>query len=125
VSAIRPTQSQSIKLQDSLEMSEEHLDLLAILSRLLVSIGLGNLASDLPCRFMDAASDLPSWRVRTAARLHRASRAIGLAGSIDDGVGLGHVGTQLLEWPPFATQHMALRAVIFVGLFFPLEVAAG
>jgi hypothetical protein len=32
VSAIRPTQAQPIKLQYFLEMSEEHLDLLAILA---------------------------------------------------------------------------------------------
>src|SRR5437588_8646435 len=57
---IRPTQWQPTKLQDSFEMSEEHLDLLAILARLLVSIGLGNVASDIPCGFMDAASDLPN-----------------------------------------------------------------
>ena len=74
-------------------MSEEHLDLLAILARLLVSVGLGNGASDIPCRYVDAASDLPRWRVGTAARLHRASRAIGLSGSIDDGIGLGDVRT--------------------------------
>ena len=40
------------------EVSEEHLDLLAILARLLVPTDLRNVASDIPCRFMDAASDL-------------------------------------------------------------------
>src|SRR5436309_10078204 len=48
--------------------------------------------------FVDATSDLPSRCIRAAARLHRAVRAIGLAGSIDDGVGLGDVSTQVLEW---------------------------
>jgi hypothetical protein len=55
VSTIRPTQSQSIKLQNPLEVSEEHLDFLAILARLLLRIGRGDLASDIPCRFMEAA----------------------------------------------------------------------
>src|ERR1700693_990639 len=74
---------------------------------------------------MDAASDLARRGVRTAVSLHRASRAIGLAGSIDDGVGLGDVGTQVLEWAPLAAQHLALRATVFIGLLVPLEVTAG
>jgi hypothetical protein len=65
-------------------MSEEHLDLLAILARLLVRISLGNVASDIPCRFMDAASDLPSRCIRTAASLSSGSSRNGLAGSIDE-----------------------------------------
>src|SRR5437899_9464396 len=104
-------------------MSEEQLDLLAILALLLVRCGLGDVASDIPCRFMDAASDLPNRCVRTAASLHWACCAIGLAGSIDDGVGLGDVSTQILEWAPLTAQHMALRTAVFVGLFVPLEVA--
>ena len=106
-------------------MSKEHFDLFAILAGLLVRIRLGNVASDIPCRFVDATSDLPSRCIRAAARLHRAVRAIGLAGSIDDGVGLGDVGTQVLEWAPLTAQHMALRAAVFVGLGVPLEVSAG
>ena len=125
MSTLRPSQSQSIKLQDSLEVSEEHLDLLAILARLLVSIGLGNVASDIPCRFVDAASDLPNRCVRTAASLHRTCRAICLARSIDDGVGLGDVGTQVLEGAPLSAQHMALRTAVLVGVLVPLEVVAG
>jgi hypothetical protein len=34
----------------------------------LVRVGLGNVASDIACRFMDAARDLPSRCVRTTAR---------------------------------------------------------
>jgi hypothetical protein len=114
----------SVKLQDSLEVSEEPLDLLTVLARLPVSTGLGNFASDIACRFVDATSDLPSRCIRTAASLHRAVGAIGLAGSIDDGVSLGDVGTQVLEGAPLAAQHMALRAAVFVGLGVPLEVTA-
>jgi hypothetical protein len=74
-------------------VSEEQLDLLAILARLLVGIGLGNVASDIARGFMDAPSDLPSRFIWTTANLHRASRTIGLPGAIDDGVGLGDVRT--------------------------------
>jgi len=40
-------------------MSKEHFDVLAIFERLLVSPGLGDVASDIACGFMDASSDLP------------------------------------------------------------------
>jgi hypothetical protein len=45
--ATRSPEAQSIQLQDSLEVSEEHLDLLAVLARLLVCIGLSDIASGL------------------------------------------------------------------------------
>src|ERR1700730_314951 len=122
--AARSSETQAIQLKNALEVSEEHLDLLAVLARLLVSIGLGDIASDLPCRFMDAASDLAHRCVRTAARLQRATRTIGLAGSIDDGASLGDVGTQVLERAPLLPQYLSLWAAVFVGLFVPLEVAA-
>src|SRR5580765_3403029 len=106
-------------------MREQHLDFLAVFARLLVRLGLGNLASDIPRRFMDAARNLAHRRVRTAARLQRATRTIGLAGSINDGPGLGDVGAQGLERAPLLTQGLSLRAAVFVGLLVPLEVAAG
>src|SRR3979411_780477 len=88
-------------------MREQHLNFLSIFARLFVCHGFGNVASDIPCRFMDAASDLAHRRVRTAARLQRATRTIGLAGSIDDGASLSDVGTQDLERAPLAAQHIA------------------
>ena len=125
MSTVRATQSQSIKFQNPLEVSEEHLDLLAILARLFVSTRLGNVARHVPCRFMDAASDFPSRCVRTTARLHWAGRTIGLARSIDDGVSLRDMVTRVPECTPLAAQRMALRAAVFVGLFVPSKVATG
>jgi hypothetical protein len=55
-------------------MREQHLDFLSVLARLLVSIGLCNVARDIPRRFMNAASDLSSRSVRAATRLHGARR---------------------------------------------------
>ena len=120
----RSPQAQAVQFENALEVSEEHLDLLSLLARLLVTIGLGNLASDIPRRFMDAARDLAHRCVRTAARLQRATRTIGLAGSIDDGAGLGDVRTQVLERAPLLPQYLSLRAVVSVGRFVPREVAA-
>jgi len=60
VSTVRATQSQSIKFQNPLEVSEEHLDLLAILARLFVSTRLGNVARHVPCR---------SWTLRAIFRV--------------------------------------------------------
>ena len=97
-------------------MSEEHFDLLAILARLFVSSGLGNVSSNITRRFMDAPSDLPIRRVRTAARLQRATRGIGLAGAIDDGASLGDVGAQVLERAPLLPQYMALRATVMLRI---------
>src|ERR1700731_3926435 len=90
-------------------MREKHLNFLSIFARLFVCHGLGNVSSDIPCRFMDAASDLAHRCVRTAARLQRATCTIGLAGSIDDGASLGDVGTQGLESAPLLPQYIPCR----------------
>jgi hypothetical protein len=89
----RSPEAQSIRLQDSLAVSEEHLDLLAVLGRLLVAIGLDDSARDLPCR-MDAASDLAHRCVRTAAAL---------------GIGLDHAG---VHGKAFAADQAFLHAAL-------------
>jgi hypothetical protein len=45
---------------------EEHLDLVAILAGLLVSVGLGDITGDIACGFMNTPNDLPIRGVRTA-----------------------------------------------------------
>src|SRR5262252_8628681 len=105
-------------------MREQYLDLLAVLARLLVGLGLRNIASDLSRRFMNAARDLASRCIRTAARLHRAVATSGLTGVIDDSVGFGDVGARAFEGPPLTAQRLSLRTAIFVRLFVPLKVAA-
>jgi hypothetical protein len=58
--AARPSEAQAIQLKNALEVSEEHLDLLAILARLLVSIGLGDTR---------ATSRADSWTLRAILRI--------------------------------------------------------
>src|SRR4029453_8101535 len=98
-------------------MREQHLDFFTVLARMRVCTGLRKLARDIARRFMDAPRNLAHRRVRTAASLQRASRAIGLAGSVDDGASLGDVGTQILECAPLLPQYLSLRAAVFVGRF--------
>ena len=101
-------------------MREQHLDLLAVFARLLVRLGLGNLASDIPRRFMDAASDLAHRCVRTAARLQRAICTIGLAGSINDRASLGDVGPQVLERAPLLLGPRPLWSLALFSMTVPL-----
>ena len=77
MSTTRSAQSQAIKFQNSLEMSKEHFDVLAIFERLLVSPGLGDVASDISCGFMDASAIFRGGVCSdNSGSLHRASRAI-------------------------------------------------
>ena len=109
-------QSQSVQLQDPLEVRKEHLDFLSIFARLLVKAGLGDSTSDIACGLINAALDSSYRRVGAAASLYRARRTIGLAGRIVDRVGFGNVCTRSLEGSPLATQRMALRTAVFVGV---------
>ena len=124
-SAVHSAQPQASQVQDAFEVSEQHLNFLSIFARLPVKTGLGDAASHIARRFIDAAGDLAVRRVRTAVRLRRAHRAIGSARCVNDRIGFGNVCTRALEGSPFATQRMALRAAVFVALFVPLEGAAG
>ena len=51
-------QSQASQVQDPLEVSEQHLDFLAIFARLFVKTGLGDGTSHIARSFINAASDL-------------------------------------------------------------------
>src|ERR1700694_1742227 len=83
-SAVHSAQPQARQMQDAFEVREQHLHLLSILARLLVKAGLGDGTSSISCRFVDAAMNLSNRRLGTAAGLHRATRAIGLPGLIND-----------------------------------------
>ena len=65
--------------------------------RVFVSIGLGNGASHIPRRLMDAASNRANRFVGTATRLDRASRTVELASPIFDRAVLRDMGARGLE----------------------------
>jgi len=102
VSAVRAAQSQSVQLQDALEVGKQDFDLLAVLARLPVGGGRANRARLVARRFMDAASNLAAWGVRTASWLQWTLAAGGLAGVIDDGIVFGDARPWALEGAPVA-----------------------
>src|SRR5438067_13546384 len=51
--AARPAESEPIELQNTLQVSEQHLDLFALAARGLVLVGLGDLASQVTRTFVD------------------------------------------------------------------------
>src|SRR5450432_3719821 len=104
-------------------MGEQHLDLLAIASRLLVLRCLCDRARDIPRSLVHAALDLAIGHVRTALLLHRASGAVVLAGAVDDRSVLGDAIARLGEPPPITQQRMSLRAAVLVCLLIPDELA--
>ena len=82
LSARRPPQPQSSHPKDTLQMGEQHLDLLAIAARLLVSSRLGNGAGDVSRRLVLMPRDLPARRLRAASRFEWAVPAIRDSGVI-------------------------------------------
>jgi hypothetical protein len=98
--ATEASQSQAIELEDAFEVGEQHLDLLALVSRLLVLLCLGDRTGYIAGLFMNAAGDLSMRSVRATAILERATGTVQLTGPIDDGVSLGDVVARILELPP-------------------------
>src|SRR5579864_5404610 len=107
-STAHSAQPQASQVQDAFEVREQDLNFLSLSTRLPVKIGLGNVASHIARRFIDAARDLADRCDRTAARLQRAARAIGLPRTVDNGVGLGEVGARSGERAPLSAQRITL-----------------
>ena len=61
--AAESAQSQSVQLQDPLEVRKEHLHFLSIFARLLVKTGFCDGTSHIARRLMNAATDFANWRV--------------------------------------------------------------
>ena len=79
-------------------MGEEHLDLLAIFARLLVSIGLGNVASDIPRRFMDAATSPADSVAATRRALALQNGPTVLVAHSWGGTVISEVGLDMSRW---------------------------
>ena len=82
-------------------MRKEHLHFLSIFARLLVKTDFRDGTSNIAGWLMNAATDLANRCVRAAAGFHRATRAIGLPGRINNRIGFGNVGARVFEWAPF------------------------
>ena len=93
----QPSQAQPIQLEDAFEMCEQHFDFLAITPRLLVLRRVGDLTRDIPRALVHATHDSAVGHVRAALLLHWASRAVVLAGAVEDRAGLGDAIARLGE----------------------------
>lgn len=82
-------------------MSEKDLHLLPFAARDEVFRCLDHAPGHIAGGLMDATNDLPIRRVGAALRFQRAGSAVGLAGAVDDGVGLGYPRSFLGEGAPF------------------------
>lgn len=76
-----PRGPQAAEPQDTLEVSEQHLDALAVSARLLEGLDLGERTRHVAGFLLYAAQDLASWLLGKASRLECAHGAIGHAGS--------------------------------------------
>jgi len=83
--AAQAAQPEAVELEDALHVGEGHLDLLAFMPGALESGCVGKGAGLLSYRLIDVAGHPAVWRIRTAALLHGAVSAIGLAGAIEPG----------------------------------------
>src|SRR5580704_14011527 len=76
------TQSKPTELQDALQVRKPHLDLLALMSRLLEALGASQRPGNVSGVLMDIARDLARWFFWTALRFEWANVAVELAGAI-------------------------------------------
>ena len=84
------TQSKPTELQDALQVREPHLDLLALMSRLLEALGASERPRNVPGMFMDIARDLARWLLWAALRFEWANVAVELACAIQQRLALVH-----------------------------------
>ena len=84
------TQSKPTELQDALQVREPHLDLLALMSRLLEALGASERPRNVPGMFMDIARDLARWFLWAALWFEWANVAVELACAIQQRLALVH-----------------------------------
>src|SRR3546814_14926173 len=97
---------QSIQSQDPFQVREQHLDLLAVLSGLLVSRRGRDLAGHIARGFVDLAGDLAMRRVRTTPRLQLNALPVISAALIDYSIGRGCLASGTSALVRRATSHL-------------------
>jgi hypothetical protein len=90
LSASWTTQSKPTELQDALQVCEPHLDLLALMSRLLEAPGASERPGNVSGVLVDIARDLARWFLWAALRFEWANVAIELACAIQKRLALVH-----------------------------------
>ena len=104
-----PSEPQSVELHDPLKVSEEHLDLLAVVAGLPVSGRSLELPDDITGGFVHASRDFAHGLAGAAFRLEGAGPAIELAGTIDPGLGLGDAAAWPREVAPILLEGLSVR----------------
>jgi hypothetical protein len=82
LSAARPTQSQTPKPQNALEMSKQHLNALSVTPRSFECLSLGQLASNVASLLVDAARHPAERRLRATLRLEQTAATVAHAGHV-------------------------------------------
>jgi len=78
---------------------------------------LGDIASEIPCAFVDATRHPPHRRIRAATRFKSAGRSVGLAGSVEQSGAIAHQSAP-------GRQVFAARTDIDVALAVTIEVVS-
>jgi len=84
--AARAAKTQSVKPQNTLEVCEQHLDLLAITARLRERRHFGESSGDIACGLIDVAFDASRWHFGAALRFERAGTTLRHAAEIPERV---------------------------------------
>src|SRR6202048_1400896 len=82
LSAARPTQSQTPKPQNALEMSKQHLSAFSVTPRSFECLSLGQLASNVASLLVDAARHPAERRLRATLRLEQTAATVAHAGHV-------------------------------------------
>src|SRR6478735_6912783 len=126
------TQTQSVELQDALEVREQHLDFLSLATRRDVGVSGGDVAGQVASPFMDRAGDLARRHVGRTAFPQAAAAAVLLSRAIADEAVLADIAPGGREVAVPGAKALAARADVAVvvmvageGIAFERAVAAG
>src|SRR6185437_833725 len=125
MSAVWSAQAQPPQLQDALEVSEQHLDLLASMSDLFVGGRAGKGPGHVAGILVDVARDLAGWGVGTALGLEHTAITIALTGPVDAGTVLGDAGSRRGIGAMELDQQLALGTGVAILLGIEGEVGSG
>src|SRR5262249_60732542 len=95
--AIRPSQAEAVQAKNAFEVCKQHLDLLPLLPRRRIGLGLRDVAGHVTRAFVYTAWHFACRGVRTTLELQRTGFAVALAGAIKHRVVLRHAASRCRE----------------------------